>query len=51
MLCGAYDDVRRRAHLEGTSLRTSAFMTGVERVVEALELRGFVPANGVFHDD
>jgi glutamate dehydrogenase (NAD(P)+) len=51
MLCGAYDDVRRRAHLEGASLRTTAFMTGVERVVEALELRGFVPENGVFHDD
>ena len=46
LLCGAYADVRRRAYDEGISLRTSAFMIGVERVVETLELRGYAPTNG-----
>ena len=46
MLCGAYAVIRKRAHGEGIGLRTSAFMSGVERVVEALELRGFVPRGG-----
>ncbi|MEE8338174.1 MAG: Glu/Leu/Phe/Val dehydrogenase dimerization domain-containing protein [Dehalococcoidia bacterium] len=51
MLCSAYEDVRRLAHNEGISVRTAAFMVGVKRVVEALELRGFVPAGGAFKQD
>jgi glutamate dehydrogenase (NAD(P)+) len=42
MLGTAYTAVRKRAHDDGLPLRTSAFMTGVERVVGALETRGFV---------
>ncbi|HJM89347.1 MAG TPA: Glu/Leu/Phe/Val dehydrogenase dimerization domain-containing protein [Dehalococcoidia bacterium] len=51
MLCDAYTNVRKLAHDEGVALRTAAFMVGVERVVEALELRGLVPANGAHHED
>ena len=51
MLCDAYTDVRKLAHDEGVSVRTSAFMVGVKRVVESLELRGFVPARGAYHED
>jgi glutamate dehydrogenase (NAD(P)+) len=51
MLCGAYTDIRKLAHDEGVSVRTAAFMVGVERVVESLELRGFVPERGAFHQD
>ena len=46
MLCGAFLGIRERARRLGVPLRTAAFMTGVERVVEALELRGFVPTAG-----
>jgi glutamate dehydrogenase (NAD(P)+) len=42
MLCGAFGVVRHRAEREETSLRSAAFMVGVERVVEALRLRGVV---------
>ena len=45
MLCGAYAQIRERAERaerEETTLRTAAFMVGVERVVEALRLRGMV---------
>ena len=42
MLCGAYEGVRDRARDESVSLRSAAFMIGVERVAEALDLRGFV---------
>ena len=42
MLCAAYASVRRRAEEDGVPLRTAAFMIGVERVAEALTLRGFV---------
>ena len=42
MLVTAYAAVWERSQDDGLSLRSSAFMTGVERVVEALEIRGFV---------
>ena len=42
ILCQAYSNVHARAHQEGVSYRTAAFMTGVERVAEAIEIRGFV---------
>jgi glutamate dehydrogenase (NAD(P)+) len=42
LLCDGYAAVRERAEKEGHTLRGAAFMVGVERVVEALELRGFV---------
>ena len=51
MLCDAYTNVRKLAHDEGVAVRTAAFIVGVERVVEALELRGLVPANGAHHED
>ena len=44
-LCGAYEAIHRRAQDDGISLRAAAFMAGVKTVVEALELRGFVPAS------
>ena len=40
MLLGAYGSVRRRAETEGITLRAASFMIGVERVIEALLLRG-----------
>jgi glutamate dehydrogenase (NAD(P)+) len=49
MLCGAYTDVRKLAHDQGVSVRTAAFMVGVKRVVEALELRGLVPDGGAYN--
>lgn len=45
-LCSAYEAIRAQAQEEGVPLRAAAFMTGVQRVVEALELRGFVPEAG-----
>ena len=48
ILCGAYGAINKRSADEGISLRTAAFMTGVKRVVEALELRGLVPSNGAY---
>ena len=42
MLCTAYAGVAELAHQEGVPLRTAAFMVGVRRVAEALELRGWV---------
>ncbi len=42
LLCDGYAAVRERAAEEGHTLRGAAFMIGVARVVEALELRGFV---------
>ncbi len=42
MLCGAYAGIRERAASEETTLRTAAFMIGVDRVHEALRLRGLV---------
>ncbi len=42
MLCEGYAAVRERAQEEGITFRGAAFMIGVERVVEALALRGFV---------
>jgi glutamate dehydrogenase/leucine dehydrogenase len=41
-LCDAYGAVRDRAAERGVSLRDAAFEIGVGRVVEALEIRGFV---------
>ena len=46
MLCEAYRAIRERAREQGVPLRAAAFMTGVQRVVETLELRGFVPEAG-----
>ena len=40
MLLGAYGSVRRRAETEGVTLRAASFIIGVERVIEALLLRG-----------
>ena len=51
ILCGAYADIRKRSTDEGITLRTAAFMTGVKRVVEALELRGLVPSNGAYVEE
>lgn len=45
LLTAAHDATARRASAEGVSLREAAFMLAVERVVEALELRGLVPAD------
>ena len=42
MLCGSFADVRKRAADDDVSLRQAAFMLGVSRVAEALELRGWV---------
>ena len=42
MLCGAFTTIRQRAETEQTTLRSAAFMVGVERVHEALRLRGIV---------
>ena len=42
MLSRAHATVRQRAELDGVSLRTAAFLIGVERVAEAIRLRGFV---------
>jgi glutamate dehydrogenase/leucine dehydrogenase len=38
----AYREVCARAEKEGQSLRTAAFETGIERVVEASRTRGYV---------
>ena len=38
------------AHDEGVSVRTAGFMVGVQRVVEALELRGYVPDGGAYNE-
>lgn len=46
VLSSAYEAIRSNASTEGVSLRTAAFMMGVSRVVQALELRGFVPDYG-----
>ncbi len=42
LLCDAYGTIQTRAGHDGVSLRNAAFMIGVERVAEALDLRGFV---------
>lgn len=42
MLCGAYRDLLVRAATDGVTLRAAAFMTGIERVAEAIRLRGFL---------
>ena len=42
LLCSAFSDVRARGAADGVPLRTAAFMTAVERVAEAVNLRGFV---------
>ena len=41
-LCAAHTAVRERSAREGVSLRSAAFIIGVERVAEAIDLRGFV---------
>ncbi|MSQ42046.1 MAG: glutamate dehydrogenase [Dehalococcoidia bacterium] len=48
LLCAAHANVQERARREGTALRTAAFIVGVERVVETLELRGYVPEAGAY---
>ena len=41
-LCSAYRDLLVRAASDGVTLRAAAFMTGIERVAEAIRLRGFL---------
>ncbi len=42
VLCSAYRDLLVRAATDGVTLRAAAFMTGIERVAEAIRLRGFL---------
>ena len=42
LLCAAYAGVMLRAASDGVTLRAAAFMIGIERVAEAIYLRGFV---------
>ena len=42
VLCSAYRDLLVRAATDGVTLRAAAFMTGIERVAEAIHLRGFL---------
>ena len=42
LLCSAYRDVMARSATDGVTLRSAAFMIGIERVAEATRLRGFV---------
>ncbi len=42
MLCDAYRDLLERAATDGVTLRAAAFMIGIERVAEAIRLRGFL---------
>ena len=42
LLGEAFKDVEQLASEEGVSFRTAAFMTGAERVADAIEVRGFV---------
>ncbi len=48
MLCTAYASVQEQANKDGLSLRAAAYMIAVERVVEALELRGMAPKDGAW---
>lgn len=42
LMCEAFNDVAQLASEEGLPFRTAAFMTGAERVADAIEVRGFV---------
>jgi len=42
MLGEAFTEVQQLSIDQGVSFRTAAFMTGAERVADAIEVRGFV---------